>query len=264
MSQSLERALLLVERIADGEDSLTELAEAIGVHKSTVLRLLQTLESHGYVAHDSEHRYRLGGTLGRLAQIAERELDVRRVVGPHLRELGRRTGHTVHLAAFTDDGVISYIDKVDARQGLRMYSRIGLTVPPHATGVGKVLLGGLPAAERRAVIEGLELARFTDATITDAASLELAAVRAAEQGWAADRGEHEAFMNCVAMPIRGAAGVVAAMSVSVPNVILDVEGVLGLIPELADAAAAASRELGHPGDYRYTAPDPRGAPASAG
>lgn len=244
MNQTVTRALDLLTVLQDGPSSLDECAQRIGVHKSTALRLLQTLEAQRLVEHDAAHRYRLGTGLFALARAALEQRDVRALARPHLEELNARTGQTVHLAAY-EAGEVVYIDKIEARTGIRMYSRVGLRAPLHCTAVAKVLLAELPAPARRAIAADLAYERMTARTIGDAETFlaELDRVRA--DGYARDRREHEEFMNCVAVPVRDGAGdVVAAASLSVPTVVLDEAGVLALLPQLARAADAASADLG--------------------
>jgi DNA-binding IclR family transcriptional regulator len=244
VSQSLGRALDVLDLVARGVNTLDALAAEVDVHKSTVLRLLQTMEQRGFVARDSGHRYRIGPAVLSLASIALDAIDVRAVAAPELRALAADTGQTVHLATY-DDGEATYIDKVESRQPLRMYSRIGLPAALHATAVGKVLLGGLDDAERRRVVERLDLQRFTDRTLTTPEALLADVELSARRGWAEDHEEHETFMNCIGAPIHGQDGrIVAAISISVPNVVLPYEGVVGLLPGLQAAAARVSAELG--------------------
>jgi DNA-binding IclR family transcriptional regulator len=246
MSQSLARALDLLGLLSRGVRTLDALAAELGVHKSTVLRLLQTMESHGYAAHDASHRYRVGPAVFALASNALDAVDVRAVAAPILRTLATGIGQTVHLATY-QDGVVTYIDKVESGQGLRMYSRVGLPAAIHATAVGKVLLGGLDEAERARVVAGVDLHRYTPRTHTTPDSLLSDVARSAERGWAEDHEEHETFMNCIGAPVFGPdGGVAAAVSVSVPNVVLAHDDVLALLPALLDATARISAELGRP------------------
>ena len=246
MSQSLTRALALLDRIASGTATLTELAAAEGVHKSTVLRLLQTLEAQGYVHHDGQHRYVLGAQLFRLAQQALDSFEVRVVAAQRLRRLSTETGQTVHLAVY-QDGVVTYVDKLEPREvGVRMASRIGYSAPLHCTAVGKVLLAGLPADRRADVIAGLDLSPRTPNTLTTAQALSAEVAEAAERGWAGDHAENETFINCISAPVLGAdGGTLGAVSISVPDVLLPYEAVLDLVPELLRATDDISRDCGH-------------------
>lgn len=260
MSQSVARALDLLELVARGVPTLDALSEQVGVHKSTVLRLLQTLESRGFVGHDAAHRYHVGPAVFVLASDALDAVDVRATAAPVLRELAAATAQTVHLATY-QDGVVTYIDKVDARQGLRMYSRIGLPAPLHATAVGKVLLGGVDPAERERVVAGLELPAFTARTHVTATALLADVAISAERGWAEDHEEHETFMNCIGAPVLGPdRRIAAAVSISVPNVVLPHDGVLALLPTLLDATARISTELGAPSPASSALAPSKGTP----
>lgn len=244
MSQSLARALQLLGALESGEKSLDELAAVAEVHKTTVLRLLRTLEVDRFVTHDDQHRYRLGSRIFALASTALDQRDVRRVARPHLEALGAETRQTIHLATLERTEAV-YVDKIDAPEGVRMYSRVGLVAPIHCTGVGKVLVADLPAAERDALVSSLDLVRFTEHTITTTGELRDELDVVAAQGWAQDRLEHESFINCVAAPIRDGSGrVVAAVSVSAPTVSLSHIRVLTLLPRVIAAADAASADLG--------------------
>ncbi|WP_026421982.1 IclR family transcriptional regulator [Actinokineospora inagensis] len=245
MSQSLDRALTLLDALADGPSTLDQLAERAGVHKTTVLRLLRTLEARRFVQRDDARHYRLGTALFDLANRSLDSRDVRRAAEPALRELNELTGHTVHLASY-EGGEVVYIDKYESRHHVRMYSRVGKRAALHCTAVAKVLVAAFDEPRRERVARGIEYVRMTDNTITSAEAYlaELAAV--AERGWALDDSEHEDFIHCVAAPVRGPRGaVVAAVSVSVPRMLLDHDGLLALVPDLLRAADRASAACGH-------------------
>ncbi|WP_326588312.1 IclR family transcriptional regulator [Streptomyces sp. NBC_01294] len=242
MSQSVERALAVLPLLAKGAAGLGAVADELGVHKSTALRLLRTLDAHGFVYRQSDGRYRLGAQLFALAAEAIENLDVREVAHPHLAELNAATGHTVHLALHQDDEVV-YVDKVDSRYPVRMYSRIGRPVPLTVAAVAKLLLADLPEAERRALADRIEYPRYTARSTPDAAAFlrELDLVR--EQGWATDLGGHEESINCLGAPVHGPDGrVVAALSVSAPGVVLSAEKLLALLPQVLRTADAISRD----------------------
>ncbi|SDG74954.1 DNA-binding transcriptional regulator, IclR family [Sinosporangium album] len=244
MSQSLGRGLAILSELAEGGRSLDDLAEHLGVHKTTVLRLLRALEDKRFVYRDPGHRYHLGSRLFALSSRALEQRGVRGTAAPHLSRLNEATGQTVHLAAY-EGGEAVYIDKYDSRHPVRMYSRVGLRVPLHCTAIGKVLLADLPERERRRVAETIEYTRFTANTVSGPEEFLAHLSRVADQGYAVDHAEHETFINCLAAPIRDASGaVVAAASISVPDVVLPYEQVLGLLPDLVAAARAVSADCG--------------------
>lgn len=255
MSQTVDRALRILPLLAEGPANLEQVAGRLGVHKSTALRLLRTLHEHGMVYRQQDQRYRLGTRLFALAQQAAENLDVREIAHPHLAALNERCGHTVHLAVYEENEVL-YIDKVESRYPVRMYSRIGKPVAITVAAVAKLLLADLPEAERRAVAERLDYPAYTSRSTPNAAAFlkELATVR--DQGWATDLGGHEESINCVGAPIRGTDGrTVAACSISAPNVVVTAEELLSLLPLLRRTAEAISAE--------YSGTTPPATPAKA-
>ncbi|SFQ67904.1 DNA-binding transcriptional regulator, IclR family [Amycolatopsis arida] len=252
MSQSLDRALTLLGGLAKDARTLDQLAEEVGVHKSTVLRLLRTLEAHHFVHRVGARHYRLGSALFDLANQALEQRDVRRSAEPALADLNERTGHTVHLASY-EDGEVVYIDKFEGRHSVRMYSRVGKRAPLHCTAVGKVLVAAFPPARRAEIAAGIDYVRMTGNTIGTVEDYLAELARVAERGYAVDNAEHEDFIHCVAAPIRGAGGeVLAAVSLSVPKVLLDFEGLLALVPDLVAAAEEASLQSGWTPSVRRT------------
>ena len=242
MSQTVDRALSILPLLAEGPANLEQVATRLGVHKSTALRLLRTLHEHGMVHRQPDQRYRLGARLFALAQEAMEQLDVREIAHPHLVALNEACGHTVHLAVY-EEGEVVYIDKVDSRNPVRMYSRIGKPVAITVAAVAKLLLADLPEAQRRAVAERLDYPAYTTRSTPNATAYLAELARVREQGWASDLGGHEESINCVGAPIRGADGrVAAALSVSAPNVVVHADELLALRPLVLRTAEAISRE----------------------
>ncbi|NVM99511.1 IclR family transcriptional regulator [Arthrobacter sp. SDTb3-6] len=258
MSQSLVRALELLGKVAGQPATLDELAATSDVHKTTVMRLLHSLEAEHFLVRNGAGQFQLGRRLFELSSRALEQRDIRQVAHPHLARLNGATGHTVHLAEMEGAEVV-YIDKFESRHPVRMYSRIGLTAALHSAAVAKVILADLPVDRREQIAAGLDYVRTTGNTITGAAGLLAELGEVAEQGWAHDREEHESYVHCIAAPIRDASGrVVAAASLSVPVMLLDYEGLLKLLPGLKDATRAISTDLGWA--PAPTIPGPGGGP----
>lgn len=244
MSGSVERALRILVELAQGPASISEIGRRLDVHRTTSLRLLRTLEEERFVRRSPDGLYRLGPRMRMLARAAADTIDVRAAAADHLRGLGEKCGHTVHLAGIEDDGVV-YLDKVESRHAIRMYSRVGAVAPTHATGVGKAILSLLPARERARLLGQEPFARFTANTRTTRDTLDRDLDDAAARGWALDDYEHEEFIHCVAAAVRDETGApVAALSVSVPRMVVDRDDLLALVPDVVATAGAVSRELG--------------------
>ncbi|WP_328955084.1 IclR family transcriptional regulator [Kitasatospora purpeofusca] len=228
MSQSVDRALTLLGSLGDGPVTLEQAAGSIGVHKSTALRLLRTLEEHGFVHRLSDRRYRVGGRVLSLAQRALQEIDVRQVAAPYLAALNERCGCTVQLAVLQDDEVL-YLDELAGRWSTDpgRPTRIGRRASAAGTAIGRVLLAGTA----------------TTGTATDTLAAELAAVRG--RGWAAESAEHREAVTCVAAPVAGSDGrAVAACAISAPADRMPSAELLRLVPELLCTAEAVSLAYG--------------------
>jgi DNA-binding IclR family transcriptional regulator len=217
---SVRRALSVLDlfSVEHPELSLAEMARCMDVHKSSVLRILATLESAGLVAKDGRTgKYRLGLKILELAGRVLSRYDLRTVAGPYMEELARTSGEIIHLSIRDGDQIV-YLDKKGQGQVLTVATRIGGRHPAYASAMGKVLLAGMPPEESEALIGSSPRVALTPHTITDAAVLaeELARVRSA--GYALDNEESFPGISCVAAPIRDRSGrVVAAISVTVPT-----------------------------------------------
>lgn len=244
MSGSVEKALQILLELATGPATISDLGRRLDVHRTTSLRLLRALEEERFVRRSPDGRYQLGPRMRMLAHTALEGLDVRVAAGEHLRALGERCGQTVHLAGL-EDNCIAYLDKVESRHAIRMYSRIGAVAPPHATGVGKAILAYLPDERRDLLLGEAPFRACTSNTCTTRAELDRELKEVAAKGWALDDFEHEEFIHCVAAPVRDAAGdVCAAVSVSVPRMVLERDELLALVPDVVATADAVSEELG--------------------
>ncbi|WP_328848444.1 IclR family transcriptional regulator [Micromonospora zamorensis] len=258
MAQSIRRAIDLVRRSAEHPLSLTEAADVLGVHKSTALRILQTLESARFVRRTGAGTYVLGSGVIELSELALGSMDLRQFAAAHLRALQRQTSHTVHLAQLTGDEII-YIDKVDspAFDAVKLPSRVGRAVSIYASAVGKTILAYLPQEERDRLLSPVVFERFTDTTFADPESLATELARIREQGWATDNGEHDAYVMCVAAPVRDSRGqVIAAASMTAIEVIASLDQLKSALPLLLRTADQISSELG------YTPPSPAGTDGS--
>lgn len=243
MSQSVKRAARIIDSIAAQPKTVAQLAEEFGLHRSTMFRELQTLEEVGYARRRRDGTYTLAFHLVSLAQASLENLDLRQSAYDIVRRLHQLVGNTVHVAAIIDDAII-YVDKVEDASGVRMYSRIGSPVRPHCSAVGKAILADLDTARRDAVLDGATWTRYTDTTITTRAALDAELTTVAGQGWAVDNGEFEDFVNCVAVPIRGSAGVVGALSLTAIRMKHDLTELELRIPLLQRSATQIARELG--------------------
>lgn len=194
---------------------VTQLADRVGLPKSTAHRLLLTLTREGYVKREG-HRYSLTNRAFEIGNQASnyRPSGLREKAMPFLTDLFMQTRQTVHLAVL-QDGDVLYLEKIFGHESVRVATMVGGRKPPHATALGKAILAFSPQEVRDQVL-GKLLLRLTPHTCVQRGILEtqLAAVRLS--GFAIDRGESAIGLTCVSAPIRDprTGHAIAAVSVS--------------------------------------------------
>ncbi|MGE5619408.1 MAG: IclR family transcriptional regulator [Sphingomonadaceae bacterium] len=246
--QSVERTLDILEALAAmGEAGIAQLSNRVGLHASTVHRLLATLIARGYVRQNPESgRYLLGLKPLDVARAVRAHLDLRMEALPILQDLMKQSGETANLAVL-DDHQIVYLEQVSSPGWmLRMFVQVGARAPLHSTASGKVLLAALPPQELDELLRSYPLTPYASRTIVDASILmdELQEVR--RQGYATDYGEQEEGVSCIAAPVRDHNGrVVAAISISGPWIRITPERVRSLVPLVKEACARLSAALGY-------------------
>lgn len=243
--RSVDRALSVLQVIAaEGAAGVSDIAEATGTHKSTVFRLLATLEARGMVDQYHERgQYTLGYGVVQLARAATRRHDLSLLSRSVCELLADTVGETVNISIHDGTGVVT-LDQHIGPAAVTTVDWVGTRAPLHASAAGKVFLAfagdGEPTARGR-------LERFTDHTITRQGVLraELAEVR--RLGHAASLEEQEDGLIAVAAPVRElGGGVVAAVVVSGPTFRLTEDTRPGVVKHLIAAAAEISYRNGLP------------------
>jgi DNA-binding IclR family transcriptional regulator len=247
--RSVDRAaaLLLALGESQGEAGVTELARRLGLHKSTASRLLATLQKRGLVEQDEETgKYRLGLVIIRLAERAERTLDLRGIAMPELERLARLTHETTGLGILDGDSLLT-VAQADGPNLIAVGDWTGRSTPLQCVASGKVLLSSVAEREvLRIVRRGL--VSYTERTITELEPLleELARIR--RRGYATALGEFEMGLNAVAAPVHDARGnVIAAVDIWGPAFRLTPRRIPELAAQAREAAAAISVRLGGTG-----------------
>ena len=210
---------------------LARLAQATGIPKPTVYRIVQSLVELGYIVQDEEtgHYLRTPSVeaLGRNSKLAF----LRYRLQPAMEELLAQFNETVHLAVLSGNRV-HYLSILETTRPLRRITPVELGEPFYATAIGRAFAAWLPEEERRLLIERTELVPLTPYTIVDRDKLieELNLIR--ERGWAVQMQECELGVACVAAPVLEEDRPVAAISVTMPHVRLTEEKKQGIIEAL--------------------------------
>ncbi|HSS95311.1 MAG TPA: IclR family transcriptional regulator [Candidatus Dormibacteraeota bacterium] len=246
--RSVDRAIAILDLLAqDGWRAGAEVARELGVHRSTALRLLGTLERHALVERDPRTaKYRLGPRLPQLARVVTGELDLRAVARPLCESLAVATGETVTLDVLDGDEIVP-IEQSTLSTSFVSVNWLGRRTPVHCTASGKVILA-FAADPVRLRLLAHPLEARTPRSITDVAQLEKELASAREGGYARTFEELEVGLDAVAAPVFSSDGeVLAAMDVSGPAHRLQAGGGHDVVRLTREAAADLSRRLGFRG-----------------
>jgi len=195
---------------------LGELTRMVEMPKPTVFRILVTLEGRGYLDRREDGSYRLTQKLFDLQRDVSLEQRLNRAAQPVMEKLVEICKETVNLGLL-DGGEVVVINTFESPQAVRMTSKIGHRRYLHTTGLGKILLAGLPDKEVERLIKIKGLPPLTPHSITSKTALMSEIRRVRSQGFALDNQENELEGRCIAAAIRGPNdSTLAALSISGP------------------------------------------------
>lgn len=230
---------------AEPELGVIELGKRLNLHKSTVSRILNTLEAEGFVSQNPEtKKYRLGVGLVSLAGVALGRLNVRGVSQPHLNGLVEVSQETVNVV-LQDGRECVNVERVASPKQIRYVGWIGRRMPLHCTAAGKVILAFMLQPERDTLLDR-PLTRYTSQTVTDKFRMELDLNYVCRRGYAIVHEEFEEEFSAIAAPVfnhsRKVAGVI---SISGPTFRMGPGQIEKFIEPLLEAANKASAEMGY-------------------
>jgi IclR family acetate operon transcriptional repressor len=227
------------------ERGISDIAQAVGLHKATAHRIVTTLVNYGYLERVADgQKYRLGLELPNLGYKVLRRMDLRREALPYMKQLVDEWDETCDLSIF-DQGKVFYIEIVRGNRALTISAAVGQRLPAHSTASGKLFLAYLPAKEVDAVLSQ-PLEAYTEKTITSPDELrhQLGDVRS--QGFAVDYEEFEPGVCAVAAPIFNRGGsVIAAIGGPSPMSRMTPDRIAQIAEAFKDAAKAISRRMGY-------------------
>lgn len=228
--------------------SFTQIAKASGLQKSATHRILSTLRAERLVAFDASNQtYTAGNRLTGWAAGVFRSNDLPAKCERAMEHLSANIGAHVALSILDGTSVL-YLKTVEAGEPYRLAARVGERSPLHATAAGKVLLAFQKPPKQTALLEELNLERFTEFTLTEVSAFqaELAAIEA--QGYA--ECDREEFLQVAGLsaPLMGAQGTpVGAISVWNQVERQDMEALRGHVSQLLEATELLSSRLGYAG-----------------
>jgi len=258
-SQSLERGLAILAFFTPEQPTLrlADIADGLGLSRSTTHRYASTLVALGYLEQGDSRRYRLGLKVTDLGMAVLNSTGLRDHAHPYLEELRRQSSYTVNLAVL-DGTEILFVDRM--RSFRRGQSKIdlglhpGSRLPTYCTAMGKLLLANLPESEQGALLADVKLTKRGPNTITSKKALrdELDEIQVA--GFAVNDEELAPELYAIAAPVRNEArDVVAAVNLAAHTSMISLSGLVDeLSPHLIATADRVSARLGYRRDDEST------------
>ena len=195
--QSAERIFQVLEMLAEhGEMGLMEISTELGLHKSTVHRLLMSLIYMGYAKQDeTTQKYMLSYKIVSMAGKILERTDILQIAKPYMERLSDISGEAVHLVQREGNNIL-YIYKIEAKVGtIRMVSHVGMVHPMYCSGVGKAIMATLPEKEVKQIWNESIIEKKTDKTITDIDEMMQVLEEVRKNGYALD--DERAMYRCL-------------------------------------------------------------------
>lgn len=220
MIQSIKKAMDIVDHIAQkGRASIKELSTKMGMHKSTVCRLAQSLEATGYLEQDPiSGEYLLSYKFYRAGYDMLEKSGIRTCVLPVVKRLHEITGDTVNFSVL-DDSKVLYLEKAESSP-IHGGIGVGSRGPIHCTASGKIMLANLSTERVKAILEMVQpLEAYTEKTIVTADALFEELAKCRNQGYATECGEIGNGADAVGAFVKNyPGGKAAAISIAAPEI----------------------------------------------
>lgn len=246
---SVNNTLSLLDTLAaKGPMTLAELDRSTSFGKTSLFRMLHTLEVNDFICKDSEARYSLGLKLLYLGSSVIARQDLADTARPRLREFCTEQGLSTHLARLSGSRAVT-IDVETPLRDLQITGRVGMSPRAHSTAMGRAILANLPDSEREEHLRGVDYVSYTNSSVTGEAELAVLLEQVKRDGYALDVNDRYPGFGSIAAPIfdyRGtcvaACGIVALsqtiaertdeLSQAVIALAADISGDLGYHPDV--------------------------------
>ena len=246
--QSIKRAIQILNSFTPREKelSITELSKKLNLHKSTIHRILVTLEDESLVTKNQiTQKYSLGIKLFELGHVVQDQMEIRTHALPVMKELAQKTEESIDLNILSEGKRVS-IEKIESPHDVRRIIQLGKSLPLYCGGSGKALLAFLPDEEIDKIIQKEKFIPFGPNTITDPTKLKEHLKEIRKNGYAISFEERILGSASIAAPIIDYKGkVVASLSISGPTTRFTKKMIPLLISRVKEAAQKISASLGY-------------------
>jgi DNA-binding IclR family transcriptional regulator len=246
--QSLDRGLVILEAVAKSSDPvpLADLTDLLGIDRSSVFRLANTLKRRGFLSISSRGKdYILGPAIWRLSRQYNWSNMLITVSHEPLKRLANKTNETVHLAVREGRNAL-FINHVTVNHMIAVSGRTGEAVPLYCTAHGKALLADCEQSDLKTIFGSKALTAFTPQTIVSLEKLAKACAEIKHQGYATDEAEYQEGIRCVAAPIRDRDGaLIGSIGISAPMTRFPRERFAQCASQVMEAAETIGSAMGN-------------------
>lgn len=242
--QSVANAFDIIDLLTKHEElSIQEIADEMGLSRSSVFRLLCTMESRYFVRRSEGTNYRLGLKLTDIGSVVHNRMEIVSVAHRHMCELAQAVAESVNLTILDDDTHIRFADRVTISRSIPAQTWVGATLPTHLSAGGKILLTFSQPGVLEHYISKAQFHPVTETSILTSAQLCAEVEEIRENGYAIDNEEAEEGLYCIAAPIFGSEqAAIAAISVTGPVARMKKNQDM-ILPYLKQTAADISRDV---------------------
>jgi IclR family KDG regulon transcriptional repressor len=227
------------------ELTFQEIIDFSGIPKTSVYRMLMSLEEMGFLEKGIDSKYRLGLLFLKFGHLVSSRIDIRQIAYPIMEDLHNDVKEAINLIIKQGDEAI-YIEKIDRNQKVRLYTAIGRRSPLYAGACSRVILSYLPESEIDSYLESIELKTFAMGTITNKELLKEAILQAKKDGYTISHSELENYTSAIAAPIFDYKGnVIAGISIAGIEANYQNENIPIFATKVKEAAEEISQRLGY-------------------
>ena len=239
-NKTVVRSLDILNLFIDhAELTFQEIIDLSGIPKTSVYRMLMSIEEMGFIEKGADSKYRLGLLFLKYGDLVSKRLDIRQIAYPIMKDLHNDVKEAINLIMRQDDEAI-YIEKIDTYQKVRLYTAVGRRSPLYAGACSRVILSHLSDEEIAKYLASTELKPFADGTITNKEHLIKTIHQAQEDGYTLSHSELENHTSAIAAPIFNHHGKVIA-GISIAGIEANYQN--ARIPELAEKVITAAQEI---------------------
>jgi len=245
-NKTVVRSLEILNLFIDyPELTFQEIIELSGMPKTSVYRMLMSLEEIGFLEKGSDAKYRLGLIFLKFGSLVSSRLDIRTIAHPIMKELHEDVEEAINLIVCQGDQAV-YIDKIDLKQKVRLYTAIGRKSPLYAGACSRIILSFMSDDDIHDYLRRTELQQYASGTITDKHKLYQSIERARKEGYTLSCSELEDHTCAIAAPIFNHEGeVIAGISIAGMEAHYTEENIKMFAKKVKQAAYDISKCLGY-------------------